>query len=515
MVRAEQILEVKGLTKRYPGVVALKDVDFEVRKGEVHALLGENGAGKSTLIKALGGVLQPDSGEIRLCGQELRGLTPSRAQALGIRTIHQESELALSLSAGENIFVGRLPRAAFGLVDFARVHREGQQWLDKVGAHFDSRSKAKDLSISQRRLVELARAVSMDAKLLILDEPTTVFTDEEVKRLFEIVRELQASGIAVIYISHRLREVYEIADRITVLRDGEKAGTLDVQEADEDRLIKMMVGRQLNQVYPQRDRGGCEDELLRVEDLTRNGIVDHVSFSVRKGEIVGLAGLVGAGRTSIANMLFGAMRPDGGEIFVRGQRVRIGSPTDAIRHGIGYVTSDRKADGLMLMKSIRENVSLACLRRFQKASFIDRRRERQVAREYRDILSIKTPSIEQVVEFLSGGNQQKVVFARWLLAKSDVLILDEPTVGIDVGAKQEIYRLMSDIAREGRGILMISSELPELLGMCDRILVLREGRVVDEVRAEDATQERILWHSAGFKQHGSTALEGTIRCKMA
>ncbi len=504
----DALLDVRGLTKRFPGVVALKNVDFDVREGEVHALLGENGAGKSTLIKILGGVLQADEGQVVFCGKQLKGIDPHRAQTLGIGTIHQESELALPLSAAENIYMGRMPASIKGVVDRQRIRRDAQQWLDKVGARFSARQAAFDLSISQRRLVELARAVSMDAKLLIMDEPTTVFTDEEVDTLFRIIGELKENGVATIYISHRLQEIYEIADRVTVLRDGEKIGTLDASDATEDALIKMMVGRQLSQVYPDREDVDESGELLRVENLTRRGVVEDVSFTVNSGEIVGLSGLVGAGRTSIANILFGAMKADRGEIYLRGQKIRVNSPAGAIRHGIGYITADRKLDGLLLIKSIRENVSLACLRRLQRLSFIARGREKQAARKFKDILGIKTPSIEQIVENLSGGNQQKVVFARWMLAKSDLLILDEPTVGIDVGAKQEIYRLMSGIAAEGRGILMISSELPELLGMCDRILVMREGRIVHEVSREEATQEKILYYSAGFHETNSGGSEG-------
>jgi len=494
------LLQVKGLTKRYPGVIALNNVDFDVRHGEVHALLGENGAGKSTLIKALGGVVQPDAGAITFDGSELGAIDPHRAQLLGISTIHQESELALPLSAAENIYMGRMPTAGPGIADLNRAYRDAQKWLDRVGANFNARTPARNLSISERRLVELARAVSMNAKLLIMDEPTTVFTDEEVDVLFRIIGELKEQGVATIYISHRLREIYEIADRVTILRDGEYIGTLDAKDADEGQLVKMMVGRQLNQVFPEHRRQQDTDELLRVEGLTRKGIVEDASFHVRKGEIVGLAGLVGAGRTSIANMLFGVMKPDRGTISLHGKSVHVSSPSAAIRHGIGYITADRKHDGLLLIKSIRENISLAYLRHLQKITFIAKKREREVVRQHGQMLAIKTPSIEQVVSNLSGGNQQKVVFARWMLTRSDLLILDEPTVGIDVGAKQEIYRLMNDIAAEGRGILMISSELPELLGMCDRILVMREGRIVHEVSGVDATQERILYYSAGFHE---------------
>lgn len=492
------LLRATDVTKRFPGVLALDKVDFELRRSEVHALVGENGAGKSTFIKILGGVFRADAGTIEYEGKKITHSDPHSAQKLGISIIHQESELALPFSAAENIFLGRQPRHAIKwLIARKRMYREAQMWLDKVGATFRASSLVRDLSISQRRLVELARAVSMNAKLLIMDEPTTVFTEQEVEHLFEIVRSLKTHGVTTLYISHRLEEIYSIADRVTVLRDGKVVATIPVQNATEDKLVQWMVGRELKRVFPVRSKPPGE-EMFSVSGLTKKGVIDDVSFSVRKGEIVGLSGLVGAGRTAVANAIFGVMPVDRGEMVLDGKPIKGTSPAVAIRHGIGFIPSDRKLDGLLLIKSVKENISLANLKNMSHWSFIDWSREKAEAKKFQELLQIKTPSINQIVVNLSGGNQQKVVFARWLLVHAKVLILDEPTVGIDVGAKQEIYHLINGIAEEGRCVIMISSELPEVLGMCDRIMVMHEGRIVHELSREEATQEEILYYSAGL-----------------
>jgi len=344
----------------------------------------------------------------------------------------------------------------------------------------------------------------MHAKLVIMDEPTTVFTDREVQNLFNLVRELRSRGVTTLYISHRLEEIFSIADRVTVLRDGQHIATCTVSQSSEEQLVRWMVGRQLKRDFPRRSARPSE-EAFSVSRLTRHGVIEDVSFSVKRGEIVGLAGLVGAGRTEVADAIFGASRLDCGEIRLGGKRIRVESPADAIRHGIGYITADRKLDGLLLSKSIKENISLASLRNLSRFSFIKWSMERAEAHRYKDLLQIKTPSIQQLAMNLSGGNQQKVVFARWLLVHAKVLILDEPTVGIDVGAKQEIYRLINDIAEEGRCVILISSELPEIIGMCDRILVMRGGRIIRELQGGEATQEEILYYSAGLKEAASTA----------
>jgi ribose transport system ATP-binding protein len=496
------LLNVRGITKRFPGVLALDHVDLELERGEVHALVGENGAGKSTLIKIIGGVIRSDEGTIEFEGNAVSHLDPHAAQKLGISIIHQESELASTLSVAENLFLGRQPRRLRCFVDRRCLHREARTWLDQVGAGFSTRTLVRDLAISERRLLELARAISMHAKLVIMDEPTTVFTDREVQNLFELVRELRLRGVTTLYISHRLEEIFSIADRVTVLRDGQHIQTCPIDQASEEQLVHWMVGRQLKRDFPRRSAPPGE-EAFSVSGLTRHGVIEDVSFSVKKGEIVGLAGLVGAGRTEVADAIFGALKLDRGEVRLDGELIQIDSPADAIRHGIGYITADRKLDGLLLIKSIKENISLASLHELSRFSFIKWRTEKAESRRYKDLLRIKTPSIQQLTVNLSGGNQQKVVFARWLLIHAKVLILDEPTVGIDVGAKQEIYRLINDIAEDGRCVIMISSELPEILGMCDRILVMRGGRIKRELKGDEATQEEVLYHSAGLRETAS------------
>jgi len=496
------LLDAREITKQFPGVLALDHVDFELKHGEVHALVGENGAGKSTLIKIIGGVLRTDGGTIAFEGKSISHLDPHGAQRLGISIIHQESELAPTLNVAENLFLGRQPRRLGCFIDRRRLHREARTWLDQVGAGFSSKTPVRDLAIPERRLLELARAISMHAKLVIMDEPTTVFTDREVRSLFELVRELRSRGVTTLYISHRLEEIFSIADRVTVLRDGQQISTCPIDQASEEQLVRWMVGRQLERVFPRRSSLPGE-EGFSASGLTRRGRIQDVSFSVKKGEIVGLAGLVGAGRTEVADAIFGALKLDRGEIRLDGKPVRVNSPADAIRHGIGYITADRKLDGLLLSKSIKENISLASLRDLSRLSFIRWRKEKAEAHRYKDLLQIKTPTIQQLTMNLSGGNQQKVVFARWLLVHAKVLILDEPTVGIDVGAKQEIYRLISDIAEDGRCVILISSELPEILGMCDRILVMHRGRITRTLSRDEATQEEILYYSAGLKEAAS------------
>lgn len=496
------LLDVRGITKRFPGVLALDHVDLELERGEVHAVVGENGAGKSTLIKIIGGVVRSDEGTIEFEGKAISHLDPHGAQKLGISIIHQESELATTLSVAENLFLGRQPRQLKCFVDRHRLHREARSWLDQVGARFSTRTLVRNLALSERRLLELARAISMHAKLVIMDEPTTVFAGKEVQHLFRLVRDLRSRGVTTLYISHRLEEIFSIADRVTVLRDGQHIVTCLIDQASEGQLVRWMVGRQLERVFPRRSTPPGE-EAFSVSGLTRRGVIEDVSFSVKKGEILGLAGLVGAGRTEVADAIFGASKLDRGEIHLEGKPIQIDAPGDAIRHGIGYITADRKLDGLLLSKSIKENISLASLSRLSRLAFIKWRTERAEAHRYTELLQIKTPGIQQLAMNLSGGNQQKVVFARWLLVHAKVLILDEPTVGIDVGAKQEIYRLINNIAEDGRCVIMISSELPELLGMCDRILVMHRGRVTRELSRDEATQEEILYYSAGLRETAS------------
>jgi ribose transport system ATP-binding protein len=493
------LLQMNGISKSYPGVQALNNVDFEVEAGEVHALVGENGAGKSTLMKILAGAEPRDSGEILLNGRPVGDLTPQKALELGIGMVHQEFNLVPYLSAAENIFLGREPRSRIpGFIDFKTMYREAQRIVDSLGANFDVRRPVASLSVAQQQMVEIAKATSQNAVIIAMDEPSATLTEHELESLFHLIRSLKASGIGIIYISHRLEEISQIADRVTVLRDGQLVGTRRVSEVSREDLIRMMVGRELKDMIPKQPApiGG---EVLRVEHLSRAGVLHDINLTVRAGEILGIAGLVGAGRTELARAIFGADPIDSGKIYLFGQEVKITSPQAAIRHGIGLVPEDRKQLGLVLQMVVRENISLANLKELSIAGFVNRRRERTAADQFVRELRIRTPSVEQKVRNLSGGNQQKVVLAKWLFTRSKVLIFDEPTRGIDVGSKVEIYQLMNELAAKGVAIIMISSELPEILGMSDRILVMHEGRIAGELSREEATQEKIMHLATGGK----------------
>jgi ribose transport system ATP-binding protein len=490
-------LEMRHISKQYPGVRALDDVSLTVGVGEVHALLGENGAGKSTLMKILAGAQSRDGGEILINGQPAAIDSPQKAMDLGISIIYQEFNLVPYLSAGENIFLGREPRAALpGFVDFKTLYREAQQVIDKLGVRMDARTPVNRLSIAQQQMVEIAKATSKKARIIVMDEPSATLTDHELQALFDLIRQLKSEGVSVIYISHRLEEIFEVCDRATIMRDGKWIATRDVADLTREEIIRLMVGRELKDAIPKVSATPGE-VALRVEHLNRAGVLHDINFEVRQGEVLGLAGLVGAGRTETARAIFGADPIDSGKIEVLGKSVKIRSPQDAIRHGIGLVTEDRKQQGLVLGMAIRENTTLANLDLLATLGFIRRREEREVAEKYRGDLSIKTPTIEQAVQNLSGGNQQKVVLAKWLFTGSKVLIFDEPTRGIDVGAKSEIYKLMNELAAKGVAIIMISSELPEILGMSDRILVMHEGRIAGELSRAEADQESIMHLATG------------------
>jgi len=489
------LLLMDGITKDFPGVRALDGVTFEVAAGEVHALVGENGAGKSTLMKILSGALPRDSGQVLLDGQPVEITSPHRAQELGISMIYQDFNLVPYLSAAENIFLGREPRKRGFIVDWRALRSQSQAVLERLDVSLDVDAPVRTLSVAQRQMVEIARAISTQAKILVMDEPSSTLTDHELRRLFELVRSLKQAGVAVIYISHRLEEVFEIADRITVLRDGKAIGTRGLADVDRDEVIRMMVGREITEKIP-KQAAPIGEEVLRVEGLCGSGVRD-IGFSLRAGEVVGLTGLVGAGRTEVARLIFGADAADSGAIYVSGKRVAIRSPRDAIRLGIGFVTEDRQGQGLVMGMNVRENVSLANLELLAVYGFVRSQAERNSANQAIGSLRIRTPSAEQAVRNLSGGNQQKVVLAKWVLTESKLLIFDEPTRGIDVGAKVEIYQLMNELAARGAGILMISSELPEVLGMSDRILVMHAGRIVAEFARGEATQERIMFHATG------------------
>lgn len=485
------ILALDGIGKSFPGVRALHGVSFDVMRGEVHALLGENGAGKSTLIKIMSGVHPPDAGTIRLDGRVARFAAPSEARRAGIATIYQELLLFPELTVAENIFIGHAPRGRFGGLDWKRMRVETRRLLEGLDIHdLDPGQVVGTLSVGNRQRVEILRALSQDARVLIMDEPTAALTEHDVRRLFGIVRRLRERGVSVVYISHRLEEIFALADRVTVLRDGELVGTRPVRDTDHDGLVQMMVGRRIESLFPKQDVP-VGAPVLEVTNLVRPPVTRAVSLTVRAGEIVGLAGLVGSGRSELAQAIFGATPATSGEIRLAGRVVRPQSPAEGSRLGIAYVPEDRATQGLVRPMTVRENASMAILDRLSRAGFIDRAGEERLADDTVRRFGVRTAGTEQVANKLSGGNQQKIVLGKWLATNPKVLILDEPTRGIDVGAKAEIHRLMSELAGKGLAILMISSELPEVLGMSDRVLVMREGRIVAEFARADATQERV------------------------
>ncbi len=483
------LLEMRGITKRFPGVVALDGVDFELEKGEVHVLLGENGAGKSTLIKMLAGAYQPDEGEILLDGEPVSISSAADAQKLRISTIYQEFNLVPQLTVAENIFLGRQPRR-FGIVDYRKMRYEARKLLERMKVRVDPDALISDLGVAQRQMVEIAKALSLNARLLIMDEPTASLSGQEVERLFEIVRGLKEEEVAMIFISHHLEEVVEIGDRVTVLRDGKVVDRVPAS-TEHSELVRMMVGRSVEAQFPRR-RPELGDVLLEVKNLSQKGALKDVSFSLRAGEVVGMAGIVGAGRTELARAIFGADPVDSGEVWVEGRRIERDNPREAKRRGLGFVTEDRQGQGIVPPLSVAENLGLASLERNTSAGLVDRREQRKRARKMIEDLNIRTPGPEQEIRYLSGGNQQKVVIGKWLLADSRVLIMDEPTRGIDVGAKVEIYELMNELTENGAGILMVSSDLPEVLGMSDRVLVMSGGRITGELSAGEANGENVM-----------------------
>jgi ribose transport system ATP-binding protein len=495
---AGPLLTLEGMSKSFPGVRALHDVHMGVRRGEVHALLGENGAGKSTLMKILSGAYTRDSGTIRWEGQPVEIANPRDAQHLGIGTIYQELYLVPQLSISENVWMGReiFRNPRLRLIDWPEMHRRTAALLEILHADLDPRQPVEGLGVAQQQAVEIAKALSLNAKLLIMDEPTSALTTTETEHLFDVVRRLKARGVSVIFISHHLDEVREIADRGTILRDGEFIATVDIASTSEDELIRLMVGRSLEQQYPKAavPRG---EEVLRAEHITREGALDDVSLVAYAGEILGIAGLVGAGRTELVRAIFGADPIDAGRVFVDGAEVKVDSPESAIHAGMGLLPEDRKLEGLVLMLPVVQNISMASLEQLTSGFMLRLRDERQQAEQYVERLRIATPSVDQEAQYLSGGNQQKVVLAKWLASNSRVLIFDEPTRGIDVGAKVEVYNLMNELVAGGAAVIMVSSEMPELLGMSDRIMVLYEGSVTAEFTAEEATEERILAAAMG------------------
>ncbi len=493
--REEIALLARGVSKRFPGVQALDGVDFELRAGEVHALVGENGAGKSTLVKILTGALPRDSGEIFVFGQRVEFHSPRDALAAGIAAIFQEFNLVPYLTVAENIFLGREPRRPGGLVDWPRLERQAAQVLGELRAAVNPRAFVADLSVAGQQMVEIAKALSVGARILIMDEPSAALTEHDLAALFERIRLLKAQGVSIIYISHRLAEIFEIADRATVLRDGRVVGTVDVRDVDEAMLVRMMVGREIRETVA-RAAEAPGKPMLVVRGLSSLGQVYDCSLEVRAGEIVGIAGLVGSGRTELARAIFGAA-PRTGQVLVGGRTLPPGSPRAAIDMGLGLVPEDRKLQGLLLQMLVRENITITNLRAVAAAGFVRGGAEEAAARELVARLDIRPPDTRRPVMNLSGGNQQKVVLAKWLFSRCNVLILDEPTRGVDVGAKAEIHRLMRRLTDEGAAILMISSELPEILTVADRVLVMREGRIVGELSHDQATEEKIMMLATG------------------
>ena len=492
---------MKGISKGFVGTQALQNVDFSAVMGEVHAITGENGAGKSTLVKILSGALPYDRGEIFLDGKPILLGSPLRARHLGIYAVYQEFSLIPHLTIAENILLGQMPGSNVpGVIDWKKAFQQAENILETIGfTGIDVHKLVSQLSVSHQQMVEIAKAVVDHRRVLILDEPSAVLSQEELNRLFNLIRQLKAQGTIILYISHRLDEVFEIADRITVLKDGHLVGTVKPQESDQNQLIKMMVGRSLGEIFPVREPSTGE-VALEVKGLTRKGSYSNISFSLKRGEILGMFGLVGSGRTQVARSIFGADRFNSGEILLNGKPIHPKSPREAVNFGIALLTEDRKGDGLVMNCTIRDNISLASYRRLSKFGVISRDKQAAEVKKLIQELDVRPPLLDRLVNHLSGGNQQKVVLAKWLLTHAKVMILDEPTRGVDVATKVEIYHIIDKLARSGMCILFISSELPEILGMSDRTLIMREGRLVGEFTRAEASEERVLSSAAGVRE---------------
>lgn len=492
----EKILEMKNVTKEFPGVKALDDVHLNVYKERVMALLGENGAGKSTLMKILSGVYKKTSGTVKYNGEIIDPKNPKHAQELGISIIHQELNLIEELSIGENIFLGREPKNKFGMIDWKTLNQKAKELLIPLNIKESPETKVKSLSVGKKQMVEIAKALSFDAKLIIMDEPTDALTDQETIKLFKVIDKLKKDGKSIVYISHRLKEIFEICDDITILRDGQFIAEKLVKDINEDILVELMVGRKLEEQYPYKEHK-TEDIIFEVKNLSNKYIKD-ISFNMQRGEILGVAGLMGAGRTELAKTIYGHYKYDKGQIILNGKELILKNERDALISGISYVSEDRKKDGLVLGMSVKENISLSGLENIAKGIFINKEEEKKIAYDYKEKISIKTPSLNQKVKNLSGGNQQKVSISKSLVTDPKILILDEPTRGVDVGAKKEIYELMNVFKSQGMSVLMISSEIPELLGMCDRIMVMHEGRISGILERSGLTQESIMRLAVGI-----------------
>ena len=484
------ILRMKNITKTFPGVKALDNVSLDLYKGEVHALLGENGAGKSTLMKVLNGIHDQDSGEIYFHGKRVDFVGPREAQQAGLSIIHQELKLLPDLTVAENVFLGR-EKVNGIFVDFDDLKERTAEILDQLGVEIGPDTKVRELNIGSQQMVEIAKAISQEAEVLVMDEPTSSLTPSEAELLFDLIERLTEQQISIIYISHKIEEIFRLCDRVTVLRDGAKVGEVDVDDTDRDHLVKMMVGRDIEERFPEIENNRSQ-KILEVKNLSVPNKVKDASFDVYKGEVLGIAGLMGAGRTELAKTIYGAFEPEEGTIYYKGDKIKLNSPREAIDLGFYYLSEDRKEEGLVLTESVEHNISLSIVEKLRKLGLIDNQEEGKIARKYIDELSIKTPDEKRLVKNLSGGNQQKVVIGKVLSTEPELVILDDPTRGIDVGAKREIYDLIDDFVKQGVAVILISSELPEVLNLSHRILVMHEHSIAGELKAEDATQEKIM-----------------------
>lgn len=499
------LLVMQNIKKSFPGVQAVDNVTLEILPGEIHALVGENGAGKSTLMRILSGATTPDSGSIFWRGEEFHINSPAVAQSIGISMIHQELAVIPYLDAGKNIFLGREPQGLFpGQINWSKLYQNAEEQLARLGLDFDPRTPVNTLTIAQQQMVEITKALSIDAPLIVMDEPTSSLTERESEALFEQMIRLKKGGVSIIFISHRLEEVFRVSDRVTVMRDGKHIGTHPIKELSKDKIVNMMVGRELSYEPPSQTKTLADEFILEAINLHADGEVHGVSLQLKKGEILGLSGLVGAGRTALAELIFGARPLKNGEILFKGQPVKFSSPAEAIGRGMGFVPEDRKGQGLFLNMAIRQNIAMAALKDLAPYGFLDKKAINRITRSLVESLNIKTPSYSQPVRNLSGGNQQKVVISRWLALEPDLLILDEPTRGIDVSAKAEIHALLHQMAKDGVSILMISSELPEILSVSDRILVMRDGMISAEFDPATATQDEIM-HAAAWSENGNNS----------
>lgn len=490
------MIEMSGIQKAFNGNVVLKDVQFQLADGEIHALMGENGAGKSTMMKILTGIYERDNGVIKVDGEEVHFNSPKEAEAKGIAVIHQELNILPDLTVAENLFLSNEQTIGMGIMKNKEMNKEAQRILSQLGLDIDVRMPAGALSVGKQQIIEIAKAMETKANVIIMDEPTAALTDREIQTLFKTIRKLQSEGVSFVYISHRMEEIFAICDRITILRDGEYVGVRTIKDTTFDEIVQMMVGRELGERFPGRT-AAIGDVKLEVKGLTRPGLCEDIHFSVRKGEIVALAGLMGAGRTEVAQAIFGYRKMTKGELFIDGNAVKINNPREAKKRGIGFVTEDRKTQGLVVDFSIKENIAMANFNKISKSGIIRGSKEKSFVGKLVEKLGVKTPSAELPAKSLSGGNQQKVVIAKWLGIEPEILILDEPTRGVDIGAKKEIYQIMNDLAEQGVAILMISSELPEVIGMSDRVLVMHEGKITGEVAGDDMTQEKIMHYATG------------------